>query len=761
MKKILLGASFFVFAVYYMLPNTVQAACTGPAGEAADIFYNADAKIIQFCNGTDWRALGSGGGSGGGGGGSSGPLLPVSTMPDIIACPNTSVGIIYFYKSYNQTESPASIRYDNPNNGYVYYDSSTGAKGASTSGATTACPSNISGVTASYNFGSGGSGGGGGGGASVMVKAYQTNALTLTTGQTIIPYNNEIIDTSNAFSAGVFTAPQAGVYMIDAGWYSTSIASGQCAYIYIMKNGAYDRSNLICNPDTGNLSKTLSIAGTISLAQNDTLSIAGSAGSGTIPLTSVSSPWQYLNITLVGGGGGGGSSLWTASGSDIYYSAGNVGIGIASPLQKLAVEGTSRFGGTMTLGTDATNYGIVSYSDNIGGNEKGVIFQGAAGNGILLRSNNGAKNGIAIRSNNNVGVGTNTPASTLHVSDKTGVGAISVEGAATGIAGLALNTHGDAASQIGSATARGWLFEGKGSSWATASQREDFFLTYWNGSSYLERMFIDSATGNMGIGTYTPSTRLHVNGSITADGVVAFGGGRAYVGYYNVAPYDQIELGVGSGYTSTNLAFHTNGQSRMWITPAGMVGIGTYSPQAKLEISNNENMHKLIIRGYGNAYGHGLLFYPNNNDASAVVFYNASGSVVGTIYPSAASTAYNTTSDYRLKDRVRPVEGALDSVMRLKPSSYVFKSEPDKRIDGFIAHEVQEIAPYAVTGEKDAVDEKGDPVYQQVDYGKLTPLLAAAIQELETKLEQQQEKIEAQQKEIESLKSSLEKKATN
>ena len=100
-----------------------------------------------------------------------------------------------------------------------------------------------------------------------------------------------------------------------------------------------------------------------------------------------------------------------------------------------------------------------------------------------------------------------------------------------------------------------------------------------------------------------------------------------------------------------------------------------------------------------------------------------------------------------MTDEVRPVEGALDSVMRLKPKSYVFKNDPDKRMDGFIAHEVQEIAPYAVTGEKDAVDEKGEPVYQQVDYGKLTPLLAAAIQELKA----ENDALKAEMKELKAL----------
>ena len=78
---------------------------------------------------------------------------------------------------------------------------------------------------------------------------------------------------------------------------------------------------------------------------------------------------------------------------------------------------------------------------------------------------------------------------------------------------------------------------------------------------------------------------------------------------------------------------------------------------------------------------------------------------------------------------------ALDRVSQLKPSRFNFIGDTDKTVDGFLAHEVQEIVPEAITGEKDAVDEEGNPIYQGIDQSKLVPLLVGAIKELKAEIE--------------------------
>jgi hypothetical protein len=109
-------------------------------------------------------------------------------------------------------------------------------------------------------------------------------------------------------------------------------------------------------------------------------------------------------------------------------------------------------------------------------------------------------------------------------------------------------------------------------------------------------------------------------------------------------------------------------------------------------------------------------------------FRNSNG-LVGTISTNASATAYNTSSDYRLKENVIAVTDGITRLQQLKPSRFNFIADPDHTVDGFIAHEAQAIVPECVTGDKDAVDHDGNPVYQGIDQSKLVPLLTAALQE--------------------------------
>ena len=113
---------------------------------------------------------------------------------------------------------------------------------------------------------------------------------------------------------------------------------------------------------------------------------------------------------------------------------------------------------------------------------------------------------------------------------------------------------------------------------------------------------------------------------------------------------------------------------------------------------------------------------------------NTIGSIVAT---NTSTISYNTTSDYRLKEDIQPITDATATVLSLNPCNFKWK-EGGERNNGFIAHELQEVVPEAVTGEKDAMvtDEDGNesPEYQGVDQSKLVPLLVATIQELEARI---------------------------
>jgi hypothetical protein len=118
----------------------------------------------------------------------------------------------------------------------------------------------------------------------------------------------------------------------------------------------------------------------------------------------------------------------------------------------------------------------------------------------------------------------------------------------------------------------------------------------------------------------------------------------------------------------------------------------------------------------------------NRDDNDILINFRRSDSSVGTITVNTTNTAYNTSSDYRLKEDIQPMTGGLAKVAALKPVTYKWKADGSDG-EGFIAHELAEVCPHAVTGEKDAVDAEGKPVYQGIDVSFLVGTLTAALQE--------------------------------
>ena len=122
-------------------------------------------------------------------------------------------------------------------------------------------------------------------------------------------------------------------------------------------------------------------------------------------------------------------------------------------------------------------------------------------------------------------------------------------------------------------------------------------------------------------------------------------------------------------------------------------------------------------------------------DAKPASFVNSSNVEVGSITCTSSATAYNVSSDYRIKENVVDMTGAVDRVKQLKPSRFNFTADPSKTVDGFLAHEAQEVVPESVTGVKDALYPDGDPLLQGIDQSKIVPLLTGAIKELIARIE--------------------------
>ncbi|BAQ93697.1 hypothetical protein [uncultured Mediterranean phage uvMED] len=123
-------------------------------------------------------------------------------------------------------------------------------------------------------------------------------------------------------------------------------------------------------------------------------------------------------------------------------------------------------------------------------------------------------------------------------------------------------------------------------------------------------------------------------------------------------------------------------------------------------------------------------------------FFNGNGNV-GNITTSGGATAYNTSSDYRLKENVVDIADGITRIKQLSPKRFNFIVDADTTVDGFLAHEAQTVVPEAVTGTHDEVDSDGNPEYQGIDQSKLVPLLTAALQEAITKIETLETKVAA------------------
>ena len=211
--------------------------------------------------------------------------------------------------------------------------------------------------------------------------------------------------------------------------------------------------------------------------------------------------------------------------------------------------------------------------------------------------------------------------------------------------------------------------------------------------------------------------------------------------------FDVTDGGFVGTITNDDFTIRSNNTKR--VTISASTGAATFSSSVtatKFMIGNDEG-YALNING-GNAYGAFIkvttssvniplviLSTATTGDNNLITFSTDASIDRGTIKynRTAGLVAYNTTSDYRLKSEILDFN-ALEIINNLKPKEFRIRDAESKAI-GFIAHELKEYLPQAVSGEKDAVDEEGNPIYQGVDYSQLTALLTKAIQELKAEID--------------------------
>jgi hypothetical protein len=149
------------------------------------------------------------------------------------------------------------------------------------------------------------------------------------------------------------------------------------------------------------------------------------------------------------------------------------------------------------------------------------------------------------------------------------------------------------------------------------------------------------------------------------------------------------------------------------------------------------NSHGLILSN-GHSGAQAKFYAYGQGTWTAIEFLNThghTGQQIGSIKLTENATAFNTSSDYRLKENVDYTWDATTRLKQLKPARFNWISDSTNTlIDGFLAHEVSSIVPEAISGDKDAVDADGNPDLQGIDQSKLVPLLVKAIQELEARI---------------------------
>lgn len=280
--------------------------------------------------------------------------------------------------------------------------------------------------------------------------------------------------------------------------------------------------------------------------------------------------------------------------------------------------------------------------------------------------------------------------------------------------------------------------------------------------------YLDDTNNRVGIGTSSPSQALTVNGQMlsvatsgasfknitptTGNNYLWLGntGNNMYVGkesstgntlFVGSSAYAGV-IGNDGAYP---LQFATNNNVRATIDSSGNVLVGTTNT-AGIPIGNSTN-----VGGYFSSSG--AVLVQQNSDSNiylskasgysynGFVRFFVTGVERGTITTNGSSISYNTTSDYRLKENVVDLTSATERLKQLSPKRFNFIADADTTVDGFLAHEVQSVVPEAINGEKDGVDNDGNPKYQGIDQSKLVPLLTASLKEAIAKIEELETRI--------------------
>ena len=461
----------------------------------------------------------------------------------------------------------------------------------------------------------------------------------------------------------------------------------------------------------------------------------------------------------------------------LFVDGGNdtVGIGTASPSAELTVAGD------ITLGD--TSGATITMNDTDGSEEDFAFVLGA--NALAMRKTSNSNDIIRLDlANERVGIGTTSPARDMVLVTEGSTNGFRIESAdeslhffgAGGSSGVGVDygyyaqySEGVLKNQIyaagdsyfnggnvgiGTASPSDELHVKGGSSSAfirvdnSADGHDTGFNIYQNGSRKWEIHSDDSNTdaldfrpggtskftmmqdGNFGIGTTSPGVKLHVNSGANSE-ILRIQGADAQL---RIGNSTSNIIDINSSGSGDGLTLSTGDSERMRIDSSGTLMVGTTTDPGSLITAsggsgfgfNGANAYMTVARNSGSA---ALYLNKTTSDDGQMIYFNKQGSNVGNISYTGSAVAYNTSSDYRLKDVKGSIQNGLERTLALNPVEFAWKSDGTIS-EGFIAHEAQEVFADAVSGEKDGEEMQG------MDYGRITPLLVKAIQELSAEVEQ-------------------------
>lgn len=439
---------------------------------------------------------------------------------------------------------------------------------------------------------------------------------------------------------------------------------------------------------------------------------------------------RFVNLEYTGTFTGGTGVVNLGSGQFYKAVGGNVGIGTSSPQSKLSVSNAGAAG--IELVTNYPGGGVGTYIQSYNRSTSAYIDTAYYANSHTFWANGDA---MVINSSGNVGIGT-TPIAKLDINGSVGVAnrSLKIKPSANGadISNLRTvfieNANNDGTLVLGFSTATdAWIISSTFGS--TGAYKPLVFAT-----SDAEKMRINN-NGNVGIGTISPAYTLDVQattGIISATSTTGTNFSKVQVNNTGGSFQLGIDNSTGTNYGSTAAyarcvwndsataptILYTNSAERMRIDASGNVSIKVTSAIGRFNVQSDDSATAIAAGNVsGTAAYNGALFYNNGFT-----------SLVGQISISGSTASYLSVSDYRLKESVAPMTGALATVAQLKPVTYKWKADGSDG-QGFIAHELQAVVPDCVTGDKDAVDDEGKPKYQGVDTSFLVATLTAALQE--------------------------------